>query len=281
MNTNRTNTSDRADILRAKHRYGFWFGAVLGLGFACFSWGVDAYLLSGMNSFYPWVKFAGGALPCMVVGGATGWLAAKIEKPIVAALLWVAAASLFAWLIVALPLRIAPLLLGNFDADLRGLLHYTDYGNFSGRVYVAYGWIIIFVSLTGLLQIPLSTPAVFSTSALGKIAPMLVGLALMGICGTIMDGMNNELLRSPIHSTNLTIQFWLDHQGGDMDPLEARRMHVGALRVVEDVITPERKLLVSGHDEFLEDVQVLVRFEDAWVECHVLFNQLITCRQVK
>ena len=281
MNINRTNTSDRADILRAKHRYGIWFGAVLGLGFAFFSWGVDAYLLSGMNSFYPWVKFAGGAVPCMVAGGATGWLAAKIEKPAVAAILWAVTASLFAWLIVALPLRIAPLLLGNFDADLRGLLHYTDYGSFSGRVYVAYIWIIIFVSLAGLLQIPLSDPAVFSTSALGKIAPMLVCMVLMGICGTIMDGMNNELLRSPIHSLDQTLQFWVDHQGREMDPLEARRMHVGALRVVEDVVTPERKMIVSGHDEYLEEVQVLVRFEQAWVECDVLFNQLISCKQVK
>ena len=281
MNMNRTQTSDRADILRAKYRYGFWFGAVLGLGFAFFSWGVDAYLLNGMNSFYPWVKFAGGALPCMLAGGGTGWLAAKIGKPVAAAILWAVTASLFAWLIVALPLRIAPLLLGSFDPDLGGLLHFAGQGDFSGRVYIAYVWIIIFVSLAGLLQIPLSEPAVFATSALGRIAPILVGLVLMGICGTIMDSMNNELLRSPIHSTNTTIQFWLDHQGKDMDPLEARRMHVGALRVVANVITPERKLLVSGHDEFLEEVLVLIRFEKAWVECNVFLNQLINCKQVK
>jgi hypothetical protein len=139
------------------------------------------------------------------------------------------------------------------------------------------GW-AIFVSLVGL-QIPLSDLAVFSTSFLEK-SPMLVTLILMAICGTIIDTLNNELLRSPIDSVNTTIQFVLDNRGKDIDVLESRRMHLGALRTVENLVTPDRKFIVSGYDQYLEQVQVLARFENAWVECKLIVNQLISCEQV-
>ena len=270
----------RPDVLRAKYAYGIWFGAALGLTFSIFAWGLDAYALTRMNGLYPWLKFLGGVIPCMLIGGLTGWLAARFDKPLVALLLWAVAASMFAWLTVSLPLQITPRLLSLTDPGIKDLLHYTYYEAFSSRFGVAYVWLAIFISLAGLLQIPLSDSAVFSTSLFGKIAPMLVTLALMAICGTIVDGLNNELLRSPIDTVDTTVQFIVDNRGKDIDVLEARRMHLGALRAVNDLVTPERKFIVSGYDQLLEQVQVLARFDKAWVECELVVNQLITCEQV-
>ena len=272
--------STRPDVLHAKHVYGIWFGVVLGLTFSIFAWGLDAYALSWMNGLYPWLKFLGGVIPCMLIGGLTGWLAARLDKPLFALLLWGVAASVFAWLTVSLPLQITPRILGLVDPGIKDLLDYTYYETFSFRLGIAYVWLAIFISLTGLLQIPLSDSAVFSTSLFGKVAPMLVTLVLMAICGTIVDTLNNVLLRSPIDSVNTTVQFVLDHRGREIDALEARRMHVGALRAVNDLVTPERKFIISGYDQFLEQVQVLARFEEAWVECELVANQLIFCEQV-
>ena len=270
----------RPEILRIKHIYGIWFGAALGLTFSIFAWGIDAYLLDRMHGLYPWLKFLGGVIPCMLVGGFTGWLSARLDKPFFALLLWTAAASVFAWLTVSLPLQITPRILSVADPGIRDLLHYMYYEAFSTRFGVAYAWIAIFVSLVGLLQIPLSDSAVFSTSFFGKISPMLFTLVLMGICGTIVDGLNNEKLRSPVDSVNITIQFMLDHRGEEIDAAVSRRMHLGALRAVGDLITPERKFIVSGYDQYLEQVQVLARFDKAWVECDLVVNQLIRCEQV-
>jgi hypothetical protein len=136
------------------------------------------------------------------------------------------------------------------------------------------------VSIAGLLQIPLSDTAVFATSFFGKVSPMLITLILMAICGTIVDGLNNELLRSPIDVLNTTIQYSIDHRGKEIDLMESRRMHLAALRTVEPLITPERKYIISGYDQFLEQVQVLIRFEKGWVECKLVANQLIICNQV-
>src|SRR5215213_2592040 len=271
-------TVARPDVLRSKYVYGIWFGAALGLTFSIFAWGIDAYTLSQINGLYPWLKFLGGALPCMVAGGCTGWLAARLDKPILALLLWAIVASFFAWLTISLPLQITPRVLSLVAPDLSDLLHYTYYESFSSRVGIAYAWLAIFVSLAGLLQLPLSDSAVFSTSFFGKVSPMLVTLVLMAICGTIVDGLNNELLRSPVDSVDQTIQFLIDHQGEKIDVLQSRRMHLSALRTVEALITPERRYIVSGYDEYLEQVQA--RFEHAWVECDLVVNQLISCQQV-
>jgi len=109
---------------------------------------------------------------------------------------------------------------------------------------------------------------------------MLITLVLMAICGTIVDTLNNELLRAPIDALNSTIQYSIDHRGQEVDLLESRKMHLAALRPVEGLITPERKYIVSGYDQFLEQVHVLARFDQAWVECKLVVNQLITCEQV-
>lgn len=272
--------STRPDVIHSKHIYGVWFGIALGLTFSIFAWGIDAYQLEQINGLHPWLKFLGGAIPCTVVGGVTGWLAARLDKPIFALLLWAVAASIFAWLTVSLPLQILPRLLSLVEPSVTDLLHYTYYPEFASRIGVAYAWLIIFISIAGLLQIPLSESAVFATSALGKVSPMLITLILMAICGTIVDGLNNELLRSPIETVNEAVQFSIDHRGKPIDPAESRKMHLAAFRTVQDMITPERKFIISGYDQFLEQVQVLARFQQAWVECRVINNQLSTCRTV-
>jgi hypothetical protein len=95
-----------------------------------------------------------------------------------------------------------------------------------------------------------------------------------------MDNLNNELLRAPIDAMNSTTQFFIDHKGQDVAPLETRRMHLASLRTVKDLVTQDRKFIISGYDEFLGDVQVLARFQNAWVECEVLYNQPLSCKQV-
>src|SRR5262245_36387110 len=96
-------STDRTDVLRAKRIYGIWYGASLGLLFAIFTWGLDAYSLSKMNSLHPWLKFAAGALLCTAAGGLAGWLAARRDKPLIAVLIWVVLGLFFAWLVVTLP----------------------------------------------------------------------------------------------------------------------------------------------------------------------------------
>lgn len=270
----------RADVLHSKYVYGIWFGVVVGLTFSIFAWGLDAYQLNQINGMYPWLKFLIGGLPCMIVGGFVGWLSAKTGKPLWALLFWIMAASVFAWLTVNLPLRIAPRVVSLMEPRIQDLLHYTYYEQFSFKFGVAFFWLAILAALTGLLQIPLSDSAIFSTSVFGKISPMLVTMVLMAISGNTMDNLNNELLRSPIDAINSTTQFFIDHKDEHIEPAQTRQMHLASLRTVQDLVTPERKFIISGYDEDFGDVQVLARFQNAWVECEIFYNQPLSCKQV-
>ena len=58
------------------------------------------------------------------------------------------------------------------------------------------------------------------------------------------------------------------------------QMHLGGLRPVENLITPRYKLIVSGYDQTLENVQVLIRFKDGWAECGFINSELLSCKQV-
>ena len=109
---------------------------------------------------------------------------------------------------------------------------------------------------------------------------MLLAVVLMSISGSTADNLINELLRSPIYAINSTIQFYLDHQGKPIEPLQRRQMHLGSLNTVQDLITPQRRFIISGYDQALGDVKVLARFQKAWVECEVLYNQPLSCKKV-
>ena len=72
----------------------------------------------------------------------------------------------------------------------------------------------------------------------------------------------------------------VDHKGQQVDKTESRKYRQASLRVVKDMITPDRKMIVSGYDAFLGEVNVLVKFDKAWVECQVMYNQPVNCKQV-
>lgn len=270
----------RPDVLRSKVLYGVWFGMALGFTFSLFTWGMDAYKLQQIHGLAPWLKFLAGAIPCTTVGALVGWLSVRLDKPILAMILWLAAAIFFAWLAINLPFRVMPRLLGVIEPDIRGLLHYSYYEGFSARLALGYFWVAIFMALAGLIQLPMSDSAVFSTSILGKISPMLVVLILMAIAGSSMDNFSNESLRSPVEAVDSTVQYFLEHQGQKVEPQVSRQLHLASLRTVADLVTPERAFVISGYNEFLEQVDVLGRFEQAWVECQVFSNQVVSCKQV-
>jgi len=269
---------ERPDVIWEKHLYGIWYGLFLGLGFSIFTWGIDSYILSSHNGLQPWLKFILGAVICMIVGGTAGWLSARLNKPMYSVPIWLIAGSVFAWLTVNLPLLILPKALSIIEPQTSELLHYMYYDDFGRRVLVAYIWVGIFITIASLLQLPLSDSAVFSTSFFGKLGPIIVSMVLMAIAGTIVDnGLVNEPLRSSTVAIDNTIQFILDNRGKEVDLAEARTMHTGAFRAIDDSVTSKHELIVSGYDSLLGEINVLVKFESDWVECRVVYNQPIFC----
>lgn len=271
----------RPDVIRLKRQFGMAYGIMVGLSFAAATWGIDGFLLSQEHVLYPWLKFIIGAIICMSIGGIAGWLVARFEKGILALLIYFGVAFVFSWLTIGLPFQIFPKVVAWLDPETGNLLNYAFYEeNFNSRFAIAMVWISLFVALVGILQLPLTEPAAFSTSYFGKLAPFLVCSVIVFINGTIMDNLNNEPLRLPILEMSDTIQFSIDHQGEEVDRALARTMHMSSLRAVRDVINQPRKLIIGSYDESLGLINVLVRFGDTWVDCSVVYNQPSFCQYV-
>lgn len=268
----------RPDVIRSKHIYGMTYGIVVGLGFAGTAWGVDAYLLSHSHALYPWLKFIISAILCALTGGLTGWLVARLENGFIALLLWLACASAFAWLTNAVPFQIFPQLVGWLEPDIKDLLNYVYYESFQLRFGIAFVWIAIFVTIAGILQLPLSDSAVFSISIGGRVTPFLLCLVIMGISGSIIDDLNNLPLRASVVAMDQTIQYVLDTEGQPVDPAESRSMHAVSLRTVRDQIQASRRLLVGSFDEFFGEIHILIRFGDQWVDCSTIYTQPSFCK---
>jgi hypothetical protein len=264
-----------------KIRLGMAYGMVAGLAFAVSTWGIDGLRLSLAHASYPWLKFIIGAIICLVVGGIAGWLVSRLEKGIFAVLIYLGAALIFARLTVSLPFQTFPNVVARLDPETGNLLNYIFYEeSFASRFWIATLWVSLFTVLVGILQIPLAEPAAFSTTFFGKASPLLVCAVLMWISGSIVDNLTNEPLRLAVLALDNTIQFSVDHQGQEVDRDLARSMHVASLRAVEEVINRPRKLIVRSYDQWLGQINILVRFGDAWVDCSVIYNQPSFCEYV-
>ncbi len=273
------NMGARPDILRQKRIFGMIYGIMAGLAFAASSWGWNSYSLNQAHAYFPWNTLITGAALCGMFGGLIGWLTARTESSFLGILFWLFAALFFAWLTVALPLQIIPAIASQLDPQLGAFLNYNGDIEFAARFGVALAWILPFTLIVGITQIPVTEPAVFSTSIFGKIAPMLFGMAVISIGGVITDSLINAQFRSAIVALDKTVQFVLDNKDNeDVDPLLAREMHARAFATVEEAMTGTHYLAVGSFDETLGDLNVLVKFDDTWVTCEVLYNQPISCK---
>jgi len=275
------NLNTRAEIMRLKRRFGMLYGAVAGLAFAITSWGWDGYLMSKSHAYFPWVMLLAGAFFCAIFGGIAGWLTARSESSLFGIVFWIISSLFFAWVMVALPLQIKPFIAAKFDPQLGALLNYETNIEFGFRFGVSLAWALPFMLIVGVTQLPIMESAVFSTSIFGKVAPLFFCIVVMSISGTFTDNLINSHFRAAISSLDSTIQFVLDNKNNEnVDKALSREMHARSLNTVEEYMQESRYLFVSSYDEYLGDIHVLVKFDNQWVDCSVLYSQPISCKPI-
>jgi hypothetical protein len=274
-----TNARDR--IMGLRRKFGITYGVTAGIAFAVASWGWDAYLLNNAHAYYPWVMLLVGVIFSTILGGISGWLTARFESSLLGIIFWIIASAGFAWLMVALPLQINPAIVSILDPQLGALLNYNGNSEFILRFGTSLAWILPFMLLIGVIQLPISEPAVFSTSFFGRIAPLFFSIILMGLSGTFTDNLINAHFRDAIFSLDTTIQFIVDNKGNEnADSVRARELHTRALWEVNEQVQQSRHIFVGSYDEYFGEFHVLVKFGDQWVDCLVLYNQPNSCKPV-
>jgi hypothetical protein len=275
------NLNTRPEIMQLKRKFGTIYGITAGITFAIASWGWDGYILSNSHAYFPWTMLITGMILCAIIGGIVGWLTARSESSLAGVVFWVTSSFFFAWLVVALPLQINPFIASRLDPQLGTLLNYGKSTEFMFRFGVSLAWVLPFTVIVGVTQLPISEPAVFSTSIFGKIAPLVFCIVVMIIGGVITDTLINSKFRAGIAGLDSTIQFVLDNKNNEnIDKALSREAHASSLNTVKEYVRKSRYLFVSSYDEELDNLHILVKFEDQWVDCNVLYSQPVSCEIV-
>lgn len=267
------------DVIRSRRLTGTIYGIVGGLAFAAIAWGWDGYILSRSHAYLPWLSLSVALVFCAVVGAAAGWLTARFESSLLGSFFWLISALLFAWLVIILPLQVSPFIISKINPQMGALLNYTKDADIGFLFGVAAAWIIPFTLIVGATQLPITEPSVFSTSFFGKIIPFFFCIVVISLSGTIADSLINAHFRDAITSIDTTIQFALDNKNNpQMDTALAREMHAGSLNAVKEYVTESRHLSVRGYDKTFGQIHVLIRFEDQWVDCMIIYAQPSFCK---
>jgi hypothetical protein len=270
--------STRPDILSARYRFGLVLGICAGLAFAAATWGLDAMLLNNAHAYQPWLKWIVGALVCAPVGGLAGWLSARLDRPLFSVLLWLAASGLFAWLSAVNAFQIYPALIVQMDPEFASFIDYTAFRDLGSYTVLAYIWTGIFGLLVGALQLALSEGAVFSASYGSRVMPVLVVMLIMGLCGTILDNLNNEPLRSPIGALHQVVQFASETRGQKLDPKLALAMRRSTVKAIEDWLGRPYYFVIASFDNEFGQVHVYANFGGDWADCTVFYDQPSFCK---
>jgi len=269
----------RPDVIRSKRLTGMIYGIVSGLAFAAVVWGWDGYILSQSHAYLPWLSLSVALVFCAVVSAAAGWLTARFESSLLGSFFWLISALLFAWLVVILPLQINPFIVSKINPQMGALLNYTKDAEIGLRFGVAASWIIPFTLIVGVTQLSITVSSVFSTSFFGKIIPFIFCITMISLSGAFADSLINAHFRDAITSIDNTIQFALDNQNNpQMDKALAREMHASSLNAVKEYVVESRHLLVRGYDKTFGEIHVLIRFEDQWVDCMIIYAQPSFCK---
>jgi len=175
------NMDARPEIIRLKQKFGMLYGMIAGLAFAVSSWGWDGYMLSKSHAYFPWIMLITGMIFCAILGGIAGWLTARSESSLLGVIFWIISSLFFAWFIVALPLQINPFIASKLDPQLGTLLDYEKDMEFAFRFGVSLAWVVPFMLIVGVTQLPIMEPAVFSTSVFGKTTSLFFCIVVMSI----------------------------------------------------------------------------------------------------
>ncbi|MBE3144177.1 MAG: hypothetical protein IMZ61_09680 [Planctomycetes bacterium] len=73
--------------------------------------------------------------------------------------------------------------------------------------------------------------------------------------------------------------FTLDNKHNpQMDGDLARKMHASSLNAVKEDVVESRQLIVRSFDKTFGEIHVLIRFEDQWVDCTIIYAQPSFCK---
>jgi hypothetical protein len=259
--------------------YSLWLGGIAGLTFSLALWGYECLLFIEAHIAYPWLPLLLGTVGCVIICGLAALLTWLVNRALLGVIFWILAARLISELAIYLPLKIVPALMILFEPGLRSRLPVYPITD-TLQTWAGFGtvWLAIFLGILGLLQITLVESAVPATTAAGRLVAYFIFVPVMILASVMSSNMINEQLRAPLITTDDGIQFFIEHQNAQVDPLIARQMHMLTFSTISNVINRPRRLFLGKYDQYYGQVDILIDFQGEWVDCNSVSGQPVFCK---
>ncbi len=269
-----------SDFERRKLKFGLLYGLFCGASFVIFTWGIDAFLLFRASATHSFLKFIVGLLLCVPVSMWVGQMTMKHGSHLLGLVLWVMMGLFFSWLVIWLPMDGSRIILRELDPGLAALLRYGEVNNlWQYRLFVSIP-ISLAAIVCGLLEINVVEQALLNSSASGIVILAMVGSMLFGIAGSGCDYLVNSTFREPILVVDDLLNFARQNMGQEVPPEVARKKHLSSVRQISDILNYPHQLTLGEYDQFLGQMEVLVRFDQILVQCTTIYGQPANCTRL-
>jgi hypothetical protein len=266
---------------RQKLFLGTLYGMAGGLGFAITAWGIDAYQLMQAHWAYPFASFIPGALFGIILGGLVGWSMMRLNNTLLSAALWLGFGIVLGCAPLFLPWLITPKILELLEPALQNWVPMAVKENYQKMLLVSILITVIPAILAGVVGNLLVEQANASSAQGSIVFPMLVCAIILALPGFANDDMLNAKVRNSAIVLDNTLRFVITHQGQDIDKTTYRQMHVGAIKPIEALLQSEYRLFHFSSDKTLEQVELLVKFDNRWAKCMLISKSLSYCRETQ
>lgn len=274
------NVKTNIDRTRLENRrLGLGFGFLMGLAYIAGTWGLDAYEMTAASAMLPWLRLALGSLLVVPLCMLAGWLVAQADSALVGLVTWLLMAVPLNYWVGHVPYEVASWVVGRLTPELQGLQVYPFSVSALTRLWISAAISAVLLAIAGALQTSVIDAARNTNLVVRRFFAFLVCVPFFILAGVFADLMIQRPLRQPLVVVNDLIQYALDTEGQEVDPIMARSMHVGALNAVRLSLHQPRRLVLGDFDlEDLESARVLVDFNGTWARCYVIAGQVSYCQ---
>ena len=259
---------------------GLLFGLLAGSTLLIVAWGFDGWTLDRADGILPWAKACLGAACVLLPLSVLGWFSIGPRRGATSAGLWLLAGVLTGWLAAQVAFRFFPWALARWAPDAARFVAYNYGIGPSGRGVLSSIACGLAFFVAGVVIQSLVEGWRGATYPVSRALTLLVWVGLFVLSGAAVDGLVNRPLRVPVETIDDLISFRLSDAAA-MGTERARLLHASVLNPAEDLFPRRHRLVVSGYDETVTTVRVLVDFEGSWVECTLIGDEPVFCQSLE
>lgn len=253
-------------------------GALGGLVYAVFAWGVDGYLLQQNNGSVPWLKLALGSPVVVLILITAARFSSRYNNLLIRSLIWMSTATIISILVSILTFQGSEFAIKALYPNMAEKINYILPDSIRGRLFVIIVMSNILFFIGGMLVESASEALIKSSGVIGWVLPLIFCVAFFGGAGYVADANFNFQLRDQILAINQ--QITEASQINKTSMTERQERLIRRYTKLNLALDGPRRLLIGSFDQSFSQSVILINFDGSWASCTALNGMVGNCESI-